>query len=145
MEIRSMFKITHCLENSSMGSNFLVYLEGTLYWWISLLQWIQRNKQKAPYLSMKEGSLFVLFCFVSMRFTKWGCFRLCSWCLWKALNEEGCAWAWSMTFRLVMQKLLNIKWFFQWKFRRNWNVPLVLFERSWWAGFNGIYLVRFGF
>jgi hypothetical protein len=32
-----------------------------------------------------------------------------------------------------------------WKFRRYWNVPLVLLERSWWAGFNGIYLVRFGF
>jgi hypothetical protein len=24
-------------------------------------------------------------------------------------------------------------------------VPLVLLERSWWARFNGIYLVRFGF
>jgi hypothetical protein len=24
-------------------------------------------------------------------------------------------------------------------------VPLVFLERSWWAGFNGIYLVRFGF
>ncbi len=32
-----------------------------------------------------------------------------------------------------------------WKFWRNWNVPLVLLERSWWAGFNGIYLGRFGF
>jgi hypothetical protein len=32
-----------------------------------------------------------------------------------------------------------------WKLQRNWNVPLVLLERSWWAGFNGIYLVRFGF
>jgi hypothetical protein len=32
-----------------------------------------------------------------------------------------------------------------WKFLRNWNVPLVLLWRSWWAGFNGIYLVRFGF
>ncbi len=29
--------------------------------------------------------------------------------------------------------------------QRNWNVPLVLLERSWWAEFNGIYLVRFGF
>jgi hypothetical protein len=29
--------------------------------------------------------------------------------------------------------------------QRNWNVPLVLLGRSWWAGFNGIYLVRFGF
>ncbi len=40
---------------------------------------------------------------------------------------------------------LKIKLNPSWKFRRNWNVPLVLLERSWWAGFNGIYLVRFGF
>jgi hypothetical protein len=40
---------------------------------------------------------------------------------------------------------LKIKLNCSWKFRRNWNVPLVLLERSWWAGFNGIYLVRFGF
>jgi len=38
------------------------------------------------HLSMKEGSLF---CFVVMRSTKLGCFRSCSWCLWKALDEEG--------------------------------------------------------
>jgi hypothetical protein len=37
--------------------------------------------------SMKEGSLF---CFAVMRSTELGCFRLCSWCLWKALDEEGC-------------------------------------------------------
>jgi hypothetical protein len=38
-------------------------------------------------LSMKgEGSLF---CFVVMRSTEPGCFRSCSWCLWKALDEEG--------------------------------------------------------
>jgi hypothetical protein len=35
---------------------------------------------------------------------------------------------------------LKIKLNCDWKFR-----PLVLLERSWWAGFNGIYLVRFGF
>ncbi len=29
-------------------------------------------------------------CFVVMRSTEPGCFRLCSWCLWKALNKEGC-------------------------------------------------------
>jgi hypothetical protein len=40
---------------------------------------------------------------------------------------------------------LKIKLNCSWKFRRNWNVPLVLLERSWWAGFNGIHLVRFGF
>jgi hypothetical protein len=32
-----------------------------------------------------------------------------------------------------------------WKSRRSWNVPLVFLERSWRAGFNGIYLVRLGF
>ncbi len=28
---------------------------------------------------------------------------------------------------------------------RNWHVPLMLLERSWWGGYTGIYLVRFGF
>jgi hypothetical protein len=40
---------------------------------------------------------------------------------------------------------LKIKLNCSWKFSRNCNVFLVLLERSWWAGFNGIYLVRFGF
>ncbi len=40
---------------------------------------------------------------------------------------------------------LKIKLNHNWKFPRNWNVPLVLLERSWWAGLNGIHLVRFGF
>jgi len=39
------------------------------------------------HLSMKEGSLFS---FLVMRSTKLGCFRSYSWCLWKALVEEGC-------------------------------------------------------
>jgi len=39
------------------------------------------------HLSMKEGSLF---CFVLMISIEGGCFRSCSWCLWKALDEEGC-------------------------------------------------------
>jgi hypothetical protein len=38
------------------------------------------------YPSMKV----VLFCFVVIRSTELGCFRSCNWCLWKALNEEGC-------------------------------------------------------
>ncbi len=48
------------------------------------------------YLSMKEGSLFVLFCFVLFFFVVMRstepprCFKLCSWCLWKALHEEWC-------------------------------------------------------
>ncbi len=32
-----------------------------------------------------------------------------------------------------------------WKFQRNWNVALMLLERSWLAGFNEIYLIIFGF
>jgi hypothetical protein len=40
---------------------------------------------------------------------------------------------------------LKIKLNHDWKFQRNWNVLLVLLERSWWARFNGIHLVRFGF
>jgi hypothetical protein len=58
----------------------------------------------------------------------------------------------SMTFGLVCKSSwivndfsLKIKLNRSWKFWRNWNVPLVLLERSWWAGVNGIYLVRFGF
>jgi hypothetical protein len=41
------------------------------------------------HLSIKQGSLFC-FRFVLMRSTEPRCFRSCSYCLWKALNEEGC-------------------------------------------------------
>jgi hypothetical protein len=41
------------------------------------------------HLSMKQGSLFC-FCFVLMRSTEPRCFRSCTYCLWKALNEYGC-------------------------------------------------------
>jgi hypothetical protein len=55
---------------------------------------------------MKEGSLF---CFVVVRSTELGCFRLCSWCLWKALGEDGLHGLGSMTFGLAVQKFLNIE------------------------------------
>jgi hypothetical protein len=102
-----------------------------------------------PYhLSMKEGSLF---CFVVMRSIELGCFRSCSWCLWKALTRRG-AWAWfhvvwtrgAKVFEYWMISSQKTKLNCSWKFWRNWNVPLVLLERSWWAEFNGLYLVRFG-
>jgi hypothetical protein len=41
-------------------------------------------------ISIYEGRWFGLFCFVVMRSTEPGCFKSCSWCLWKALNEERC-------------------------------------------------------
>jgi hypothetical protein len=43
-------------------------------------------------LSIDRANMFcgALFCFVVMRSIELGCFKLCSWCLWKALDEEGC-------------------------------------------------------
>ncbi len=66
---------------------------------------------------------------------KEGCIGLVSWCLdlqWRN------SW-------VLMISSLKIKFNCSWNFSRNWNVPLMLLERSWWAAFNGIYLVRFGF
>jgi hypothetical protein len=102
-------------------------------------------------LSMKEGSLF---CFVLK--------------IWDTPNQDASdrvlgvfgtlltrrgAWAWfpdiwtcsAKVLEYWMISLLKIKVNCSWKCRRNWNVHLVLLERSWWAGFNGIYLVSFGF
>ncbi len=89
-----------------------------------------------------------MICFLVMR-----CFRLCSWCLWKGLDDKGCMGFGSMTFGLGGAKALEYWMIFSLKielnhslkFRKKWNVPSVLLERSRWAGFNGIYLVRFGF
>jgi len=63
------------------------------------------------------------------------------------------AWAWfhdvwtcgAKVLEYWMIFSLKIKLNCSWKFRRNWNVPLVLLERSWWAGFYEIHLIRFGF
>ncbi len=98
---------------------------------------------------MKEGNFF---CFVLMKSIESRCFKLSSWCLWKALDKKG-AWAWfhdvwtcgAKVLECWMIFSLKIKLNCSWKIRRNWNVPLVFLERSWWARFNGIELVRFGF
>jgi hypothetical protein len=98
---------------------------------------------------MKEGSSF---CFVIMRSTKPWCFRSCSCCLWKDLNDEGCKglvpWRldlWCKSSWILNDFSLNINLNNSFFFWRNWNVPLVLLKRSWWSGFNEIYLVWFGF
>ncbi len=100
---------------------------------------------------MKEGSLFVLFWLY----------------LWDPLDEDASnsvlgvfgklsmrrgAWArfhgvWTFAPKVLeywMISSLKIKWNRSWTFGRKWNVALVLLERSWWAGSNGVYLVRFG-
>jgi hypothetical protein len=101
------------------------------------------------HLSIKECSLLYL---VLMRSTEPGCFRLRSWSPWKALKEEGAlAWfhgVWTCSAKIVeywMIFSLKNKLNCSWNFWRHWNVPFVFLERSWWAGFNGIHLVRFGF
>jgi hypothetical protein len=99
------------------------------------------------YLSMKEGNLFCSYEIHRTRMLH-GVFK-------KPSTRRG-AWAWFhdvWTCGAKVQVLeywtissLKIKLNHSWKFWRNWNLPLVLLERSWWAaGFNGIYLVRFGF
>jgi hypothetical protein len=40
---------------------------------------------------------------------------------------------------------LKIKLNCSWKFQRSWNLSLVFLERTWWAEFNGIFWVGFGF
>ncbi len=100
------------------------------------------------HVSINEGSLF---CFVVTRFIEPGCFRLCVLGVFgKRLTRAWFHDVWSCCAKVLeywMISSLKIKWELNcsWKFRRNWNVPLDLFERSWWAGSNGIYLVRFGF
>ncbi len=67
------------------------------------------------HLSVKEGSLFCFVLFVFMRSTKLGCFRLHSWSLWKALEEEGCIGlvSWRLDYGCRSSWILND--FFQWK------------------------------
>jgi hypothetical protein len=103
---------------------------------------------------MKEGSLFVLFCFVCTYEIHWtGDASDCILGLFGKLSRRRGASAWFHgvwtcgveVLEYWMISSLKIKLNHSWTFRRNWNVPLVLLERSWRAGFNGIYLVRFGF
>jgi hypothetical protein len=69
------------------------------------------------------------------------------------LSTRRGGWAWfhevwtcgAKVLEYWMISLLKIKLYLSWKFWRNWNVPLMLLERSWWVGFYGIHLVGFGF
>ncbi len=103
-------------------------------------------------LRMKEGSLFCLFCLY----------------LWDPLNQDALdrllglfgkllrrtgALAWFHGVGTCGVEVLEYWMIFSLKiklncseiFWRNWNVPLVLLERSWWEGLDEIYSVRFGF
>jgi hypothetical protein len=142
----------------------------TIYFFVSMVSFLKINERKkkvfipfgkswAKYNEKRLKVIYqwrkVLVClfefvlFVVMRSTSdhvLGLFGNVSW--------GGVHWLGFMVFGRLVQKFLeywmisslkiklNLSWFC---FGKNWNVPLVFLERSWWAGFNGIYLVRFGF
>ncbi len=104
------------------------------------------------HLSMKEGSMFVLFCLYLWDPLNWDASNRVLSLFGKLLWRRGAsAWlhgVWTCGAKVLeywMIFSLKSKLNCSWKFQRNWNVPLVLLEISWWTGFNGIYLVRFGF
>jgi len=109
--------------------NVLSLLSFNLYY-----LWLRPNK----HLSMKEGSLFcfVLFCSYEMHWTRM--LQILFLVSLESSRRGGVHGLGSMMMLgLAVRKFLNIEWFLRWKFQRNWNKPLVLLERSWWAGFNG--------
>ncbi len=111
------------------------------------------SNQLCKALFIYEGRVFVyLFCFVcTNEIQRTRMLQITFLISLESSCQGGVHGLGSMVFGLVVQKFLNIEWFLHcklncsWNFRRSWNVPLVFLERSWWARFNGIYLVRFGF
>jgi hypothetical protein len=61
------------------------------------------------YLSLKQGSLFVLFVFMSSTERTQMLQIVFSWCLWKGSRRGGVHGLGSMTFGLAVQKFLNIE------------------------------------
>jgi hypothetical protein len=117
--------------------------------------WQHERKMKKEKISIYEGRLFVcLFWFVSYLWgpLDWDASNRVLGLFGKLSRRRG-AWAWfhgvwtcsAKVLEYWMSFSLKIKLNCIWKLQRNWNVPLVSLERSWWVGFNGIYLVRFGF
>ncbi len=129
----------HSSHHESMKGSNSVYLFIYLFI-ISLYTYI--------YLWSKVVCLFC-FCTYDFHRTQPGCFRLCSWSLWKALKEEGCiglvSWhldLWCRSSWILNDSSLKIK--LNYIVAENFGgigvyVPLVLLERSWWASWiNGI-------
>ncbi len=151
--------LSNSLDEVRPRFNFFVAMS-QFDWPITQKNWnygASRKKFRVPaiwptYLSMKQGSLFCFVSFVLMRSTKPACLDSALGLFGKLSRRRGAsAWfhdVWTCGAKVLeywMISSLKIKLNRSWKFQRNWNVPLILLERSWWAGFNGIYLVRFGF
>jgi len=90
-----------------------------------------KEKISAIYLWRKVVCLFCFVLFVLMRSTEPGCFRSCSWSLWKALERRsGLVWfhgIWTYGAKVLEYGMifsLKIKFNFSWKFWRKWNMAL---------------------
>jgi len=103
-------------------------------------------------LSIYEARLFVCFVLYLWDPLNWDASDCVLGVFGKVSMRRG-AWTWfcevwtcsTKVLEYWMISSLKIKLNCSWKFRRNWNVPLRLLERSSWAGLNEIYLIRFGF
>ncbi len=101
--------------------------------------------------SIYEGRLFVLFCLYRWDPPNWDASDHILGLFGKLSRRRG-AWDWfhgiwtccAQVLEYWMISSLKMKLNLSWKFQKNWNVTLVLLERSWWEKFNGIYLVRLG-
>ncbi len=110
-----------------------------------------RHPRMAKKWSKNEGILFVLFCLYLWDPSNWDASDHVLRIFGKLSTRRG-AWPWCrgvctcnakvLEYRMISS--LKIKINHSWKFWRNWNVRLVLLERF-WARFNAMYLVRFGF
>ncbi len=89
------------------------------------------------YLWRNVVCLFYFVLFILMRSIELGCFRSHSWSLFRkrgALALFHGVWTCNVIFfEYWMISSLKIKLNCSWKFRRNWNVLLVLLERPWWT------------
>jgi hypothetical protein len=107
---------------------------------------------KLWHLPMKQDSLFVLFWGYQWDPPNWDASDHVLAVFEKLWMRRG-AWAWfhdvwtcgPKVLEYWMISSLKIKLNCSWKFWGNCNVPLVLLEKSWWPGFDGIYLIRFEF
>jgi len=102
-------------------------------------------------ICIKEGSFFVLFCTYEIH--QIGMFQIVFLVSLESSRQGGVhglcfhdVWTCgAKVLEYLMIFSLKIKLNRSWKFWMNWNVLLVLLETSWSTGFNGIYLIRFGF
>ncbi len=107
------------------------------------------NEFVSFYLCMKEGSLFCSYDIKRTRMLQI-VFLMSLESPWqggvRGLGSMTTVWTWvAKVLEYWTISSLKIKLSQSWEFQRNWNVSLVLLERSWWAGFDRVHLVIFGF